>query len=194
MRRHVMNRFLSPAHAAALLLLLTAALLAAGCEEERSGPARVVEMPDDMPDEESFRTSILVNDSNRTTAILHMGHARKYNDRFETLIDSGIAVRFLNVDGGINALLLADSARIDDKTGDMCAYGNVVVHSPRNRTIVKTDEICYTKADKLLHSDAAVDVRDSIRRRHITGVGYESDDALKTYTIFQPRGMSEGLE
>jgi hypothetical protein len=174
--------------------LLFATILFFGCDEERSGPARIVEMPEDLPDEESYRTSILVNDSNRTTAILHMGHARKYNDRFETLIDSGIAVRFLGDDGGINATLNADSARIDDKTGDMCAFGNVVVYSPGSRRIVRTESICYSKADKRLHSEAAVDIRDSIRRRHITGIGYESDDALRAYTIFKPTATVEGLD
>ena len=122
-------------------------LLIAGCSEDNKGPSNIIELRDDVPVNESFRTTILLSDSAWTKAIIEAGHARKYDqgERRETLIDSGLYIRFLNRDGGINVILKADSARLDDVTGDMCAFGRVNVYSKRNRTAVDTDKLCYDK-------------------------------------------------
>lgn len=164
-----------------------------GCAEEQKGPANIVELPEGMPDEQGENTSILLSDSSWTKAILQVGHARKYTNRMETLIDSGLFVRFLDRDGALNATLRADSARIDDKTGNMCAYGSVHVYSEKNRTTVDTDKLCYDKETGKLHSDSRVSVVDSLKLRSIQGTGFESDEALKEYTIYNVTGQSSGL-
>ena len=176
-----------------LFFVLSVALFPVACAEENKGPANIVELPEGMPDEEGENTSILLSDSNWTKAILQVGRARKYGSRLETLIDSGLFVRFLDREGALNATLRADSARIDDKTGTMCAYGKVHVYSEKNRTIVDTDKLCYEKETGKLHSDSHVSVVDSLKARSIQGTGFESDEALRDYTIYNPVGQASGL-
>lgn len=173
--------------------LFLSLIMLSACSEAAKGPANVVELPEGLPDEEGRNTSILLTDSSWTKAILQVGRARKYNNTMETLIDSGLFVRFLDRDGTLNATLRADSARIDDKTGNMCAFGSVHVYSEKNRTIVDTDKLCYDKETAKLHSDSRVHVVDSARSRTIQGTGFESDESLKHYTIYNPSGQASGV-
>src|SRR5690606_12996868 len=83
-----------------------------GCSREENRPARLVPTSDGMPDEVGRRAEILIADSSRTKVRLEVGHARKYNDRLETLIDSGLVAYFIGDGGELNAVLRADSARI----------------------------------------------------------------------------------
>lgn len=170
-------------------LFLCIALVVGACSQDDNGPANIIEFPAGMPDEEGRSTSIMLSDSNWTKALLQAGHARKYNDRQETLIDSGLYAQFFDSDGSPNATLKADSARIDDKTGNMCAYQSVHVYSQKNRTIVDTEKLCYDKETGKFHSEAFVKIVDSLRGRTLQGTGFESDESLKVYTINKVSGL-----
>ena len=172
-----------------LLLLLTA------CESERPGPdpnAPVIN-PED-PDQVTRNTTLIVNDSNWTRIRLQTGRARKYQSRMETLLDSGVYVEFFDRDGSINATLIADSARIDDRTGDMSAYGTVHVDSPTNKTTVDTEQLFYVSAEHMLRSRSHVRIVDNLKGRNLEGIGFESDEALKNYKIFKATGRVTSTE
>ncbi|MCE2502563.1 MAG: hypothetical protein J4G05_00650 [Chlorobi bacterium] len=156
-----------------------------GCEDRDDGPANIIELPDDLPEDEANHTTILHSDSAWTKAILEAGHARKYRKRQETLIDHGLHVKFLGKDGRINVILKADSARLDDTTGDMCAFGRVNVYSRKNKTSVNTDKLCYDRVNERFHSDVIVHLVDTLKGRSIRGKGFESDEGLKEYEIYQ---------
>src|SRR5690606_30723842 len=123
-----------------------------------------------------------------TRARLMVGHARRYLGRMETLLDSGVYAEFFNSTGGVSATLLADSARIDDRTKDMVAFGSVHVKSDTNRTTVDTDRLYWDNERRILHSDAHVRVVDSARGRTIEGTGFESDESLRNYRIYRVSG------
>jgi lipopolysaccharide assembly outer membrane protein LptD (OstA) len=146
-----------------------------------------------MPEEEGSRAGIVIADSGWTRVRLEVGRARRYTDLLETLIDSGLVAHFLGSEGGVNAILRADSARIDDKTGNMCAYGNVSVYSERNRTLVLSNLLCYEKEEGRLFSDESVAVHDTLRGRYLTGTGFECDDALREYTFYNVTGQATSL-
>ncbi len=175
------------------ILLLIVASLCIGCEKIDDRPARIVSLPDEMPTESGGRVVILINDSSWTKVRLDVGRAERFADRFETLISGSLVATFFNMTGNVNALLFADSARVDDRTGDMCAFGDVRVYSERNRTEVRTGKLCYSKEKSLLHSDEQVTVNDSLRGRFIRGSGFESDDALTEYTFYNVTGEASSL-
>lgn len=171
-----------------LLLLAAAPFILPGCSGEREQPASTLVIGPDAPDDESWNSTILFTDSSFTRARLQVGHARRYISRMETLLDSGVYVEFYNSEGVISATLVADSARIDDRTKDMVAYGKVHVQSDANRTTVDTDRLNWSNDRRLLHSDAYVKVVDAGRGRTIEGTGFESDESLRNYSIYRVSG------
>lgn len=174
----------------ALLFVIVACI---GCSREESRPARLVPLVESMPEEQGSRAVIVIADSGWTRVRLEVGRARRFTDLLETLIDSGLVARFLNREGGVNAILRADSARIDDKTGNMCAFGDVSVYSERNRTLVMSDRLCYEKEEGRLYSDQSVTVHDTLRGRYLTGTGFECDEALREYTFYNVSGQATSL-
>jgi hypothetical protein len=86
--------------------------------------------------------------------------------------------------------VVADSARIDDRTSDMTAFGSVHVVSETRRTVVDTDRLFYDAKGRRLHSDAFVNIVDSLRGRTLKGTGFESDESLQNYTIYNVSGRT----
>lgn len=167
-------------------------LLAAGCSRQEERPARIVDIPTDGADESGRRAVITVTDSNWTKVIVRVGKAERFTDELQTRLIGGVEAEFLDREGRTNAVLTADSASIDDETGNMCASGYVVVYSARNRTRIQTDSVCYVKETGMLGSEAAVSISDTLRGRYISGRGFESDEALGNYTIYQVTGRAQG--
>jgi LPS export ABC transporter protein LptC len=186
-----MNRARSRLHIVLPILLVA---LLAGCEPEAGPPANAPVIDANAPDQESRNTTLIVNDSNWTKVRLQTGRARKYTSKMETLLDSGVYVEFFDRNGATNATLIADSARIDDRSGDMSAYGAVHVESPTKKTTVDTERLFYKSKEHRLRSDAHVSIKDDLKGRTLQGVGFESDDALQNYTIFKPVGRTTGAE
>jgi LPS export ABC transporter protein LptC len=178
---------LPPRFARALLMLAVAMLGATGCQKDDS-PLNRAQIAADAPDEESWNATIIFADSNWTKARLQVGHARKYYARGQTLLDSGLYVEFYARDGSLNATLVADSARIDDRTSDMIAYGDVHIESDGGARIVDTDRLHYDHKDERVHSDAPVAIVDNIKGQKLRGIGFTSNTSLTTYTIFRVTG------
>ncbi len=179
--------------ASVLPVLLVALLgIVSGCTRETEKPVNTVDIPENAPDDESWKTTILFTDSSYTRARLQVGHARRYISRMETLLDSGVYVEFFGRDGSISATLVADSARVDDRTRDMVAYGSVHVESQSNQNTVDTERLFWDNDRRILHSDAGVRVVDNVRQRTIEGTGFESDESLKNYRIYNVSGQVAG--
>jgi LPS export ABC transporter protein LptC len=183
-----------PARAVGIIIPLALLLISlghfTGCASKPEAPREVINISKDAPENESWRTTILFTDSARTKARLVVGHARKYASKMITLLDSGVYVEFYDIDGSISATLIADSARVDDRSRDMVAYGAVHVQSDRNKTTVDTDELNWSNERRLLHSDAHVKIVDGMRGRTLEGKGFESDEGLKNYRIFNASGRT----
>lgn len=175
---------------AALVLL---GLLLCSCKGDGTGqPPGTARIRPDDPEETGRRTTLLFTDSSAVKARLIVGRARKYSKRLETLLDSGLYVEFYNSNAELDAVLLADSARIDDRTKDMVAYGRVHVRSDKNRTVVDTDKLHYSNQTRRLSSDAPVTIIDSLKGRYIQGVGFDTDESLTDYRIYNASGRTLG--
>lgn len=172
-----------------LVLCVLLSLSHGGCASGDDKPQEHVVIPVDAPDDESWHTTILFTDSVRMKARMTVGHARRYVNKMQTLLDSSVYVEFYDAKGAINATLIADSARIDDRTKDMVAYGNVHVNSDNNLRTVDTDQLHWSSDRRKFFSDKPVKIIDRRDDRVIQGVGFESDDALSTYTIFNASGQ-----
>lgn len=170
-----------------LLSLLLISFVATGCEEQEEQRDAVV-VPPGAPDDESWRATISYVDSNRQKAVIRVGHARRSISKAETRLDSGVYVQFYAPDGTVNATLIADSARLDDRTRDMSAYGAVHVESAQGERLVDTDTIFWNNTTRRLKSNSPVKVVDKVRGQNIEAVGFESDEGLRNYTFYSVKG------
>lgn len=140
-----------------------------------------------QPDQISFDVEVIFVDSSFTKAILHAERARIYQSKMETILDGGIMVEFLSrTSGKIVSRLTADSAKIDDRTKDMFAGGNVIVYSDSTKTKLETSVLEWSNETQKLYSTEYVKITSPYET--IRGYGFESDQHLVNYKVFRMSG------
>ena len=158
-----------------------------GCEQ-RIRPS-VVEgiTAEEMPDQESWNSKIIVSNDGIVSAIIHAGYIAVYNERKITLLEDDVHVDFYNAEGDITSVLTSDRGEVDDETQDLSGYGNVVIEG-EDGTILETEEIHWENKSERIHTDAFVKITSPEEIIH--GYGMESDAALSNYTIYRVTGQT----
>jgi LPS export ABC transporter protein LptC len=158
-----------------------------GCEQ-RIRPS-VVEgiTADEMPDQESWDSKIIVSKDGLITVIIRAGYIVIYDDKMLTLLDNGVHVYFYNEEGVITSTLVSDRGEVNDATNDLSGYGNVVIES-EDGTVLESEEIHWTNETERIHTD--VFVRITSPDEIIQGYGMESDANLSNYTIYRVTGQT----
>lgn len=168
------------------LLLLAGGAVLTGCEEKIK--PSVVALPDtELPSHESWRSTIIFSDSARIRAILWAGHIARYSAQRITLLSDSIHVDFFDDEQKHTSLLTARRGKVNDATQDFVAYDSVVVVSDDGTTL-RTDSLFWNNATRRVSTQAFVDIISPTE--HIMGHGLESDQNLKSYTIFRVTGSA----
>jgi LPS export ABC transporter protein LptC len=158
------------------------------CERESSAGLIILDTQDSAS-HSSTNPTIQFMDSSYLRANIHAAWAKMYDKRGETLLGGGVNVEFYaKPSRALASILTADSARIDDKSKDMRASGNVVVIAQGNMTTVKTSVMQWDSSRQVLHSPAFVDIRSPYEL--LQGYGFESDANLQHYTIYKVTGQT----
>jgi LPS export ABC transporter protein LptC len=160
------------------LLLLTGALSA--CEDKVKPPV-AESVPEELPDQESWNSTVTFSDSGQVRAIMVAGHIRMYKSRNETLIDSGLVVDFFGRDGEHTSTLTAKRGRVDDVHKDLEAFDDVVFRSDSG-TVVETEYIFWENLNRKVRGDRFVTITSPAEK--LQGYGFEADQDLKNYTVF----------
>jgi len=142
---------------------------------------------EDIPDQIAYNIEVLFVDSSFTKAVLEARKARVYSDRYETFLDSGLKVTFYNSDSPEISTLVADSARIDDRTKNMLAKGNVVVRSESKGRRLETQLLEWDNLRQKIYSTEYVTI--TTPTEVINGYGFESDPNLNEYRINKVSGI-----
>ncbi|MDP4200846.1 MAG: LPS export ABC transporter periplasmic protein LptC [Bacteroidota bacterium] len=138
----------------------------------------------DKPTQVSYNTSMNFSSSGMLRAILHAGRIQQFDTKRYTWLDSSVKVDFYNRDGKHSTILTSMSARVNQLTNNMTAYGHVHIVSDSG-TVVDTDSLEWLNKEQTLHSDAAVHIVEP-NGRITDGVGFESDQNLEHYHILHP--------
>jgi LPS export ABC transporter protein LptC len=165
-----------------MLVLFLFVLLLPSCGEKKVKPSINTSLDvKELPSQESWNSTIFFTDSGKTKAVLKAGHLRVFSEAKETLLDSNITVDFYNEQGKISTRLTAERGKVNDATEDLYALDSVVVVSDSGTTL-KTDELMWRNKDKKITSDEFVTILSP--KEKIQGFGFESDQNLRNYVIY----------
>ena len=153
-----------------------------GCKKEKVEPTVNVKLSvEEIPDQESWNSTIFFTDSGKTRAILNAGHLRVFSKIKETLLDSNIRVDFYNNEEIHTTKLTAKRGRVDEKTNNLYAIDSVVAVNDSG-IVITSDEMMWRNRDRKIISDKYVTIVSS--KEKIEGYGFESDQNLRNYIIY----------
>ncbi len=169
-------------------VLIGVSLLLLSCESEI--PSRMIAVDTaKVPSHLSIAPLVTFLDSQYVKAVLRADTAKIYDTKLMTYLHGRVVVEFFDKRSGKRAsVLTAERAEINDQTRDMTAFGNVVIVSDSSRTRITTDSISWNNMRQLLQSSAPVVIVSP--HETIQGIGFESDQYLRDYKIFNARGSS----
>jgi LPS export ABC transporter protein LptC len=105
----------------------------------------------------------------------------------ETYLDGGLQVEFYSRSSGKRvSFLTADSAKIDDRTKNMLAWGHVVVIGDSSHSRLETSILHWDNKTQKLYSTEFVKITSPGEK--LQGYGFESDQNLTNYKIFKVSG------
>ena len=136
---------------------------------------------EELPAQESWNSTVFFTDSGKTAAILYTGHLQVFNARKETILDDGVKVEFFNSLEMKTTTLTSKRGRVDERTNDLYAIDSVIAVNDSG-IVVKTDELKWRNRDKKIVSDKYVTIDSP--DEHIEGYGFESDQHLRNYVIY----------
>lgn len=162
-----------------ILLLL---LFLAGCDDEKVKPSINTSLKvEELPAQESWNSKVFFTDSGKTQAVLHSGHIRIFSGTQETLLDSNVKVEFYNDLEKVTTVLTSKRGRVDDITQNLYAIDSVVAVNDSGVTLI-TPELMWRNEDKKIISSKYVTIL--TQQEKIQGYGFESDQSLNNYVIY----------
>lgn len=135
---------------------------------------------EDLPDQQSIDATITFTEDGKLKAILNSDKISVMGESREKLLN-GVRITFFDENENKTSNLTSKRGKIDDRTQDMYAIDSVVAVSDSGVTLT-TDELIWKNKTRKIVSDKFVKIisKDEI----IEGYGFESDQNLRNYTIF----------
>lgn len=153
-----------------------------GCTKEKVEPTVNVQLTaEEIPDQESWNSTIFFTDSGRTRAILIAGHLRVFSKNKETLLDSNIKIDFYNNEEIHTTTLTSKRGRVDEITNNLYAIDSVVAVNDSG-IVITSDEMMWRNKDRKIVSEKYVTIVSP--KEKIEGYGFESDQNLRNYIIY----------
>lgn len=139
---------------------------------------------EDMPEQESWNSSVAFSDSGKVKAILRAGHIMVFNKKGYTLIDSGAKVDFYR-DKVLVSTLTSRRGKVLEPSKNIEIFDSVVVIN-KEGSILKTQKLFWDNATQKVSTDEYVKIKTP--KEEVEGTGFVSDQNLKNYTIFKVTG------
>ncbi|MBZ0198603.1 MAG: LPS export ABC transporter periplasmic protein LptC [Ignavibacteriaceae bacterium] len=164
------------------LIILSSFFFIAGCSKQKVKPEiNTTLSTEELPAQESWNSTMFFTDSGATKAVLKTGHIRMYEKSQSTLLDSGVHIDFYGPQENITTVLTSLRGRVNDATKDLYAIDSVVAVSDSGVTL-RSEELMWRNKDKKIVSDKFVTIVSPTEK--IQGYGFESDQGLKNYVIY----------
>ena len=165
-----------------IILIIIIPLILFGCQQQRVQPSVMSNIQlEKLPSQESWNSKVTFTDSGKTKAVLYARHIRVYYDTQETLLDTSLKVDFYDENQIHSSTLTSKRGRVDDATQNLFARDSVVVVNDSGVTIT-TSELMWRNKDRKIVSDKFVTILSP--KEKIQGYGFESDQSLRNYIIY----------
>jgi LPS export ABC transporter protein LptC len=135
---------------------------------------------EDIPDQESRNATITFTEEGKLKAILYADVIRVLGDKNQKDLEN-VKIDFYNEQELQTSSLTSRKGRIDDNTQDMFAIDSVIAVSDSGVTLT-TDELIWKNKTRKIITDKFVRIVSD--KEIIEGYGFESDQNLQNYTIF----------
>jgi LPS export ABC transporter protein LptC len=167
-----------------ILLVIGIAFIFSGCEEKFIPPQTEI-TADELPSHESWNSTVIFSDSGNVKAVMTAGLIQVFSQRQYTLIDSNATVKFYK-DGEHVSTLNGKRGKVDDVTKNIEMFDSVKVVNNEGSTLT-TEKLLWNQKTQRVSSDQFV--RIITPTESIEGIGFESDQNLKNYTIYKVSGV-----
>jgi LPS export ABC transporter protein LptC len=169
---------------AAFLIIATGI---AGCEQRIQPSVLEGIAHGELPDQESWDSTIIISRAGVISAIIEAGYIAVYSEQERTLLDAGVHIDFYDTAGTITSVMVSDRGIVYEDTQNLSGYGNVVIEG-NDGTVLETEEIHWAHSSERIHTNEFVTITspDEI----IQGYGLESDAGLSNYTIYRVTGQT----
>lgn len=164
--------------------------LISACGDQREEEVITDSETELMPDQESWNSQIILTSNGIKVAMVNAGHIIKFNRRNVLIMDEGLVVDFFNDQDLHTSQLTADAGEVNERLNDLTATGNVVVISDSGETLYTEKLLWNNKLQKIF---SEVEVMITTGSDTLYGVGFESDAALNSWTIKEPKGKTTRL-
>lgn len=162
-------------------LVLIGVVVIISCSEEKIQPQiDKSEIQGEIPSNESWNTKIMFTDAGKIKAVLYTNHLRMFDKQKVTLLD-GVKIDFYNRDQKKTSTLTSLKGKVDDTTQNMFATDSVVAQNDSG-VVLKTSELMWRNKDQKIITDKFVTITSP--KEIIEGFGFESDQHLNNYVIF----------
>jgi LPS export ABC transporter protein LptC len=171
--------------------LLSSALIilgVSGCEEKIKPSVLSSIDSRTIPQQESWDSDIVVSDSGRVRAIIHAGYLRMFESTRQTELSQGVRVRFFNPNGRLTTVLTSQEGTVDEGSNNLQARKDVFVVST-DSSKMWTEVLNWDNVRQQIYTPEFV--RISSPREDLQGKGFESDQSLKNYRVFEVTGQSK---
>ncbi len=166
-----------------ILLILTMFLSCSDFSQDNK-----IETKKDIPDHQSWNSTIVISRNGLNRAIVKSGHLWKFNNKQLTFMDQQVHVDFFDKFGVNTSHLLCKRAEVDEIKNNLYAYGNVVVVSDSGITLY-TEQLQWIKDEEKIISDTLVKLVSELDT--LTGIGFKSDASLENWVILKPAGVTK---
>jgi len=152
--------------------------------ENKMEPPKTNLKSNETPDQESWNSTVVFSDSGIIKAILYAGHISVFNSKSITIIDSNATVYFYK-QNEIVSKLVGKRGKVFDTSKDIEIYDSVVVTN-KDGNILQTQKLYWNNKLQKVSSDVYIKI--TTPKEVVEGIGFESDQSLKNYTIFKVTG------
>lgn len=168
-------------------LLAGAAFLFFGCEKNNIEKIQAFTAPENLPQQEATNFETLFTDSGEVRFYLFAPKLLRFETEGDPFVEFPEGIELIRYDSAQNVVssITADYAKQYEKEDKWEAKNNVIATNLDGDTL-KTEHLIWEEKNEKIYSDEYVKI---IRPDQIiTGIGFESDQAMENWKIKNPKG------